>query len=450
MQISVKNLGAIKEASIALRPLTVIIGPNNTNKTHLAYCIYGLIKHLSPYSNWTPHATGSVEVKLSLDEIVEAGRAATQPPSEPRLRDFFVEYFQDSYAQLFGDVTLRACIDKCDARHAIDCLAKAEGLRVELRGDRVIAHARRSKHARDNVLKSLAGWTIRYAFTRNCLALPAERNAFVITYKVLTARRYRIIRDRQRPWFRARSGRSAAIDRENELLREHGDIRYPAPVEDFLDFLYDVELRASTPPRNRESPFHAIADLVESQIQSGHKTEYTRTRLGGSELTLRVDESTRLDLYNASSSIKQLAPLLLFLRHRAEEGHLLIIDEPEMNLHPEAQARLLEALSMMTNLGVRIILTTHSPYILTHLNSLISGDPASVKRRNRQAQHLYTQEPNAFIARQDVAAYGIRDNTLEDLSDSEYGIRWDTLSDVSSDLQQRYFAIIEEPHGRKA
>ena len=33
MKITFKNLGTIKQTTLDLRPLTVIIGPNNTNKT---------------------------------------------------------------------------------------------------------------------------------------------------------------------------------------------------------------------------------------------------------------------------------------------------------------------------------------------------------------------------------------------------------------------------------
>ena len=42
MKIKLLNLGSIKEAEVDLRPLTVIIGPNNSNKTYIAYSIYGL------------------------------------------------------------------------------------------------------------------------------------------------------------------------------------------------------------------------------------------------------------------------------------------------------------------------------------------------------------------------------------------------------------------------
>jgi hypothetical protein len=280
------------------------------------------------------------------------------------------------------------------------------------------------------------------------LTLPAERNALVITYKVLSARRYRILRDSERSRkVRLSSESQAAGDRERALLREQGDIRYPAPTEDFLDFLTDVEL-ATSPLNGPGSAFGRLASRIEDSIQAGHRTGYESTTLGGRELALKVSDTLRIDLYNASSSIKQLAPLLLYLRYRAAAGQMLIIDEPEMNLHPEGQAKLLEALAMLSNLGVNVLLTTHSPYIMAHLNTLVAADTSSRPRRLRQAQHLYMGDPAAFLAKDSVSAYEMRTDGLATLADPEFGIRWDTLSDVSAELQRRYFAIVEEPEKR--
>jgi predicted ATPase len=42
MKIKFSSLGSIQETELDLRPLTVIIGPNNSNKTYIAYSTYGL------------------------------------------------------------------------------------------------------------------------------------------------------------------------------------------------------------------------------------------------------------------------------------------------------------------------------------------------------------------------------------------------------------------------
>jgi hypothetical protein len=403
VKVDFQNLGTIKKTTLDLRSLTVIVGPNNTSKTYLAYCVHGLLKATSfgeePLS--TAPDTSGAYTGASVATLVQK-LAASFTRRLP-------EYFQDTHGGLFVRTTVGIRLDE---REAIAAMS-----------------------------------------SRAPLTLPAERNALVITYKMLSARRYRVLRDRERSRLihGLKAGSKSASDthaREMAVLREQGDIRYPSPIEDFLDFLTDVELDAAHPRNDGKSPFGRLAQAIEAHIQGGHRTGYVRTALGGSELALTVNDELNVDLYNASSSIKQLAPLLLYLRYRAAPRQTLIIDEPEMNLHPEAQAKLLEALGMLANLGVHVLLTTHSPYFMAHLNNLIAADTESSARKKRQARHLYMGDPAAFLSPSDVSAYEMRPEGLVSLADPDYGIRWDTLSDVSAELQRRYFAIVEEPRGR--
>lgn len=443
MKLTFKNLGKIKQTTLDLRPLTVIIGPNNTNKTYLAYCVHGVADALRDNPQYWL-APGTSKVVLKLSDVVSAIQEVVNSWTKSFARTL-PEYFQDTYGGLFNDTEIRVEVDDRDVTEALARRVVERGALV-LDGPRVTVYDvfRKTKKV---VLDGLALEEVGHILGTP-LTLPAERNALVITYKVLSARRYRILRDIERIRKVPVSSTSKAVrDREQALLREQGDIRYPAPTEEFLDFLTDVEL-APVPLNGPKSPFGRLATRIEESIQTGHRTGYESTALGGRELALRVSDSLRIDLYNASSSIKQLAPLLLYLRYRAAPQQLLIIDEPEMNLHPEGQAKLLEALAMLSNLGVHVLLTTHSPYIMTHLNNLIAADADSQPRRKRQATHLYMGDPAAFLPPHAVSAYEMRADGLTSLADPEYGIRWDTLSDVSAELQQRYFSIVEEPERR--
>jgi predicted ATP-dependent endonuclease of OLD family len=258
---------------------------------------------------------------------------------------------------------------------------------------------------------------------------------------MLAYRRYKLLKDAQREMF---TGISARNERQLEFLKEQGDIRYPQPVEDFLEFLTDIELEQ--PPKtsaSEKSEFHKLADKIEAQIQNRNKTSLKPTNLGGKEIKIQVKKGLEIDLYNASSAIKQLAPLLLYLRFRAKAGDLLVIDEPEMNLHPESQAKLLEVLCILVNLGVKVLLTTHSPYIMAHLNNLVNGNQESPEILKRQSSSLYLKDQRSFLSMEQVSAYEMKDNKLQSLKDPDYGIRWETLSDVSADIQQKFFEIYE-------
>ncbi|MBK9264812.1 MAG: ATP-binding protein [Polyangiaceae bacterium] len=428
MKFEFRNLGTIKTTMLDLRPLTVIIGPNNTYKTYLASCVHGLMRELQSYAQLFRSKEAKRRDSIEIQDVQRiCDSVATQ--FSRRLP----EYFQDTRRNIFKTTSVALQIDDRDLTQKFNTVS---GLNTE------------TSNGYSAVMRVALGELFRQP-----LFLPAERNAFIITYKMLSARRYRVLRTWQRrlgdfDFLLEEPQAQEAREREVALLREQGDIRYPGPIEDFLDFLTDVELEAARIKNDAKSPFGKIAAAIETRIQSGHRTSYEATVLGGRELALTVSDQVRIDLHNASSSVKQLAPLLLYLRYRAAPRQTLIIDEPEMNLHPEGQAKLLEALGMLANLGVNVLLTTHSPYFMAHLQNLVAADRKSVARKKRQAKHLYMGDPAAFLAPNDVSAYEMKSEGLASLQDPEYGIRWDTLSDVSSELQRRFFAIVEEPEGR--
>ena len=68
-----------------------------------------------------------------------------------------------------------------------------------------------------------------------------------------------------------------------------------------------------------------------------------------------------------------------------------MIDEPELNLHPKNQRLVARLLARLSNLGVKIFLTTHSDYIVKELNTLIM--------LHRQEPHIRRiQEEEGYIS----------------------------------------------------
>lgn len=466
MKIKFYNLGGIKETELELRPLTVIIGPNNSSKTYLAYSIYGL---------WQ-RARG-VSKTFDSSEIQEEDDGSGSLKINDKLLDFFVRdaeataknfqgnslesFFQDSSRKIFSKTSFELIISRSEVEDAIhkiigeeSCYVTAQTLLKISRekNDLLLPIQQRDEEISININEenlvnskriffSLAAFIqlVKINIFDKPFSFPAERNAFINTYKMLANRRYKLLKENQRLLLTLSSSQ-----RQLDLLREQGDIRYPEPVEDFLDFLTDIELQEITVNNShRNNEFHALAAIIEKELQNNNKTNLKPTKFGGKEIKVAVKKGLEIDLYNASSSIKQLAPLLLYLRFRASQGDFLVIDEPEMNLHPESQAKLLEALCMLVNLGVRVLLTTHSPYIMAHLNNLVNGNNQNHQILKRQSSSLYLNDDRAFLSMDQVSAYEMKNNKLLSLKDPDYGIRWDTLSDVSRDIQQKFFEIYE-------
>lgn len=73
----------------------------------------------------------------------------------------------------------------------------------------------------------------------------------------------------------------------------------------------------------------------------------------------------------ASSSIKSLYGLDYYLDNIGKLGDYLIIDEPELSLHPKNQVELAVVISMIIDSGIKVILSTHSDLFLRSLINIV-------------------------------------------------------------------------------
>ncbi len=89
-----------------------------------------------------------------------------------------------------------------------------------------------------------------------------------------------------------------------------------------------------------------------------------------------------MPLMNASSMVSELAPVVLYLRHVVHPGNVLIVEEPESHLHPAKQVELIRQLAFAVRSGVRVIVTTHSEWILEELANIVRRSELPEARRN--------------------------------------------------------------------
>ena len=158
-------------------------------------------------------------------------------------------------------------------------------------------------------------------------------------------------------------------------------------LADFLQQLIDID----HPPSGRRKKQGDLGSSIEESI------------LGGS---VRVDRSEMIDyphftykprgwkeplhLMNASSMVSELAPVVLYLRHVVERGNLLIVEEPESHLHPAMQVEFTRQLAKLILKGVRVIITTHSEWILEELANVVRRSELPDSRRQEVPQGNYS------------------------------------------------------------
>ncbi|WP_061030999.1 AAA family ATPase [Vibrio splendidus] len=119
---------------------------------------------------------------------------------------------------------------------------------------------------------------------------------------------------------------------------------------------------------------HFFGDLIGGQIEYDEDAESFQYD--------RVVANHKFDVraINMASGIKALSILnLLISSGQLSTGSFLIIDEPEVNLHPEWQVEYAKVISKLASFGVTIIVTTHSPYIVEALKTFDKIDEIGSK-----------------------------------------------------------------------
>ncbi|WP_212375538.1 AAA family ATPase [Acetobacter persici] len=141
----------------------------------------------------------------------------------------------------------------------------------------------------------------------------------------------------------------------------------------------------------------------------------------------------RIEVSKASSGQQEALPLLVALTRFPRSGRTLIIEEPEAHLFPDSQVKILEFIviqSMKRNTD--ILITTHSPYILSSLNNnILKG------RINRDLL--------GSIPIDKVKAYAIQNKVAKSLIDEETQlVSAEYIDSVSEHISKEFYELLEK------
>ena len=149
-------------------------------------------------------------------------------------------------------------------------------------------------------------------------------------------------------------------------------------MADFLEQLISFD----DGPRERRNRNQSLVRKLEEEVLAGsihmEKSEVEYPRFF---YRPRDWKEEALPLMNASSMVSELAPVVLYLRHVVDPGDLLIIEEPESHLHPAMQVAFIRSLAEAVRAGIRVIITTHSEWVLEEVANLVSLSRLPEERR---------------------------------------------------------------------
>ena len=139
-----------------------------------------------------------------------------------------------------------------------------------------------------------------------------------------------------------------------------------------------------------------------------------------------------MGLHMTSSTVKSLFGLWFYLENQAQRGDLLMIDEPELNIHPENQRHIARLLARLVNAGLRVVISTHSDYIVREFNSLLmlSQDNGELRKK-----HRYSEDEALTVEQVSACLFDNQSITPFEIS-PEDGIYATTFDTVIEDLNR--------------
>jgi hypothetical protein len=82
---------------------------------------------------------------------------------------------------------------------------------------------------------------------------------------------------------------------------------------------------------------------------------------------------TFVNIADVGFGVSQVLPVLVALLI-AEPGQLVYLEQPELHLHPRAQANLAQPLIDAANRGVKVVVETHNDLLLTRIKTLVAEE----------------------------------------------------------------------------
>ena len=156
------------------------------------------------------------------------------------------------------------------------------------------------------------------------------------------------------------NGTSVEYDKLNDTLNLKGDN-------------YKVKLTEASSGFQSLVPLYLVSDYLATSVKKQSSQE--KEQMSGEEISRfkkGVEEIWSND--NLTSEQKRVALSVLSSKFN-KSAFINIVEEPEQNLFPSSQWKMLQSLLKLNNFnsGNKLIITTHSPYIVNYMSIVIQG-----------------------------------------------------------------------------
>jgi len=397
MTFRFEKIGPVDSAEITLGDLTIIAGHNNTGKTYLVYALYGFLKRwegwpdanvfFQNHAGEPSHPVTALKLPRIAKALAEMDRASVQvTPAvlgdvrrrlvDHLARDFSADALPTVFSttsEALGDARVSVDLNESDLsgdlpaieemaiRHVGRMALHYDGSELSFSIDQEKATSTRVAPRR--ILEDMMHHLLLRFFCSDFprpFILSAERFGISLFYKELDFTKSQLVDLLQK------MGRDNGRDSQAPfLLIDKNTSRYAQPIKDNIDYTRNIhEMQKERSILAEDKLFDDIKNIMGGYYRASRDAISFRSKARGNR---KFD----IPLHLASSSARGLADLYFYLRHKAARGDLLIIDEPESHLDTRNQILLARILARFVRAGIKVLVTTHSDYLIKEINNLI-------------------------------------------------------------------------------
>lgn len=401
MKFQFENLGVIDQAEVELADLTLICGENNTGKTYIIYAIYQMLVEWRQLIGW--RITEAEMQQLHSSGVVSIDMQKRFVDVWPEIHKNTCETWRSSLHYALSAPVERFRYTKLKFEPGWNNVWKSQNYSSELRSQngKILYSIKKPSDSTilnvavlqdGNAVPDLPEYNAWREFVRDDLLeavlshrlqpvfmVSAERTGVVQFNEQINLTQSRLLHVLSALGPEVRSAhRQALLDALSRRI-------HATPIENNLKFIgriASLEGRSGVLMEKHPEILEACNALAGGRFE---------IKSPGIVQFIPSGSAVRLELSEASSSVRSLFILWSWIKAEAAPGHWLLIDEPEMNLHPKSQRLFSRLIARLINAGIKILITTHSDYLIKELNTLIMLNQRTEHTRAVQQQHGYAE-----------------------------------------------------------
>ena len=127
----------------------------------------------------------------------------------------------------------------------------------------------------------------------------------------------------------------------------------------------------------------------------------------GHELKITTDvEQLQQDLTHVGVGVSQILPILV-LCLLAKKGSVIVLEQPELHLHPKVQTRLADFFVSLNELGKQCVVETHSEYLINRLRYIVAKSRGSKVAKNTLIYFVEKEQGHSNYRPIKINKYGV-------------------------------------------